>query len=77
VVDYESVPQFIVMTEGEGFQGESWTVQCEILQGELLGGLPADEEPAPDDIPPGGPYDFFGFGQQGPGPMFHPRPQNN
>jgi hypothetical protein len=38
VVDYESVPQFIVMTEGEGFQGESWTVQCEILQGELLGG---------------------------------------
>jgi hypothetical protein len=77
VVDYEFVPQFIVMTEGEGFQGESWTVQCEILQGELLGGLPADEEPAPDDIPPGGPYDFFGFGQQGPGPMFHPRPQNN
>lgn len=38
VVDYESVPRFIVLTEGEGFQGESWTVQCEILQGNLLGG---------------------------------------
>lgn len=29
--DFESFPQFIVMTEGEGFQGDSWTVQCEIL----------------------------------------------
>ena len=31
VIDYESIPQFLVITEGEGFQGESWTVQCEIL----------------------------------------------
>lgn len=31
VIDYESVPQFVVMTEGEGFQGESCTVQCENL----------------------------------------------
>jgi len=53
VIDYESVPQFIVLTEGEGFQGESWTLQCEILQGQLLGGLPQDEDPAPgpDDFP--------------------------
>jgi hypothetical protein len=44
------------MTEGEGFQGESWTIQCEILQGQLLGGLPQDEDPAPgpDAFPPGG-----------------------
>jgi hypothetical protein len=26
VIDFESVPQFIMMTEGEGFQGDSWTV---------------------------------------------------
>lgn len=70
VVDYESVPQFLVLTEAEGFQGESWTVQCEILQGNLLGGLPANEEPVPrpDDFLPGAPLIFFGFGQQGPGP---------
>lgn len=69
VIDLESVPQFLVLTEGEGFQGESWTVQCEILQGDLLGGLPADEDlvPEPDDLNPDGPFDFFGFGQQGPG----------
>jgi hypothetical protein len=56
VIDYESVPQFLVITDGEGFQGESWTVQCEVLQGHLLGGLPQDEDPAPrnDDFPPGG-----------------------
>lgn len=71
VIDYESIPQFIVMTEGEGFQGESWTIQCEILQGNLLGGLPQDEDPAPgpDAFPPGGPYDYFGFGQPGNAPV--------
>ena len=54
VVDLESIPQFLVLTEGEGFQGESWTVQCEVLQGQLLGGLPQDEDPVlgPDDFPP-------------------------
>jgi len=43
-------------------------VQCEVLQGEFLSGLPADEDPAtgPDDIPPNGPFAFFGFGQVGP-----------
>lgn len=71
VVDYESVPQFLVLSDGEGFQGESWTVQCEILQGHLLGGLPQDEDPAPgpDDFPPRGPFDLFGFGQAGPAPF--------
>lgn len=77
VIDLESVPQFIVMTEGEGFQGESWTIQCEILHGELLGALPQDEDPAPGpgDFPPGGPFDIFGFGQIGPGPA-QPGPPN-
>lgn len=84
VIDYESIPRFLVITEGEGFQGESWTVQCEVLQGNLLGGLPQDEDPAPgpDDFPPGGPFDLFGFGQPGNGRPFHqnhqmgPNPDN-
>lgn len=47
VSDYEAVPKFLVLTEGEGFHGDSWTVQCEILQGNLLGGFAQDEGPAP------------------------------
>jgi len=27
VIDLESIPQFLVLTEGEGFHGESWTIQ--------------------------------------------------
>lgn len=78
VIDLELVPQFLFVTEGKGFQGESWTVQCEILQGNLLGGLASDEDPAPgpDDFPPGGPFNLFGFGQNGPGPAFQPQQQN-
>ena len=49
----------MVLTEGEGFQGASWIVQCEILQGQMLGGLSEDEdlERGPDDFPPRGPFD--------------------
>lgn len=63
-----------MLTEGEGFHGESWTVQCEVLQGNLLGRLPLDEvqAPGPDDFPPGGPFDLFGLGQQGPSPVAFP-----
>jgi len=66
VVDYKSVPRFLVLTEGEGFQGESWTVQCEILQGNLLGGLLADEElvPRPDDFLLGAPLIFLVLGSR-------------
>lgn len=37
-------------------------------------GLPQDEDPAPglDDFPPGGPFDLFGFGQNGPRPAAQP-----
>jgi len=33
VVDLESVPQFIVFSDapGPGFEGESWTIQCEVI----------------------------------------------
>jgi hypothetical protein len=78
VIDYETIPHFLVLTEGEGFQGESWTVQVEVLQGQLLGGLPQDEDPAPGpgDFPLGGPFDLFGFGQNAPGPAVQPNQQN-
>ncbi|KAJ1288605.1 hypothetical protein BS78_02G100600 [Paspalum vaginatum] len=70
VIDLESVPQFIVISDPDSFQGESWTVQCEILQGTLLGGLRPDEDPAPDaPLNPHALFDFFGLGQPGHGPQ--------
>lgn len=48
VLDLESVPQFIVISDAEDFQGESWTVQCEVISDDLLGGLAPDEDPIPD-----------------------------
>lgn len=69
VIDLVKVPQWIVLSEGEGFEGESWTIQCEILQKNPLGGLPAEEdEPPSPGQDPHAPFDFFGHGQQGPGP---------
>ena len=71
VVDLESVPHFIVFSETEGMEGDSWTIQCEVVQQELLGAGPQDEDQVPvntqnfDQVP----YDFFGLGQQGPGPF--------
>ena len=31
VANLESVPHFIVFSDTEGYAGESWTIQCEIL----------------------------------------------
>jgi hypothetical protein len=31
VTDLESVPKHIVFSEVEGFVGQSWTIQCEII----------------------------------------------
>jgi hypothetical protein len=47
VSELQDVPYFIVVTEAEGFQAESWNVQVEIVEQEMLGALPADEEPIP------------------------------
>lgn len=44
VVDLESVLHFIVFSEIEGLEGDSWTIQCEVVQQELLGVGPLDEE---------------------------------
>lgn len=48
VTDLQDVPQFIDITEGDGFQGFSWTVQCEIMQQNLLGVFPQDEDQPPN-----------------------------
>jgi hypothetical protein len=65
VTSLEEVPQFIVFSEVDGFIGDSWTVQCEIIQQTLLGGQPQDEDPVPV-VPEDGqqpPLEFFGLGQ--------------
>jgi hypothetical protein len=62
VTSLEDVPHYFVLSEGDDFEGTSLTVQCEIMQQDMLGGQLQDE-----DIPPGGPGDDFvfpGFGQQ-------------
>jgi hypothetical protein len=65
VTSLEEVPQFIVFSEADGFLGDSWTVQCKIIQQTLLGGQPQDEDPVPV-VPEDGqqlPLEFFGLGQ--------------
>lgn len=65
VTDLESIPHFSVFLDGPRFNGQSWTVQCEIIQYEHLGADPPDEEQVlqpPEDGPPL--FDFFGLGQQ-------------
>jgi hypothetical protein len=48
VTSLEEVPQFIVFPEADGFIGDSWTVQCEIIQQNMLGGQAQDEDPVPE-----------------------------
>lgn len=62
VVDLTEIPWFLVCSEGEDFEGDSWTVQCEILQYRLLGVGPEDEGQPPDEVDPHM-FDFFGYGQ--------------
>lgn len=49
VTDLGDVPHYIILSEGDDFEGVSHTVQCEIIQQNILGGQLPDE-----DIPPGG-----------------------
>jgi hypothetical protein len=65
VTSLEEVPQFIVFSEADGFIGDSWTVQCEIIQQNMLGGQAQDEDPV-SEAPEDGqqlPLVFFGLGQ--------------
>jgi hypothetical protein len=38
------VSYVILVTDGDAFHGESWTVQCEIIQQHMLRTLPQDED---------------------------------
>jgi hypothetical protein len=64
----------------QGFYGESWTIQCKIVDHEMLHLIPADEEMIPP-LPANGhppPFDCFGLGQPGHAPEnnFHQNPGN-
>lgn len=66
VLDLESVVHHIILSDAEDFQGESWTIQCEVTQNDLLVGLPSDEYPMPNDhINPNASFDRFGYRQVG------------
>jgi hypothetical protein len=49
VTDLTDVPHYLIFSEGDDHEGVSLTVQCEIVQQDLLGAQLQDE-----DIPPGG-----------------------
>jgi hypothetical protein len=74
VTNLQDVPHYIVFSDTQGFYGESWTRQCEIVEHEMLHLITTDEDmvPPPDNGQPP-PYDFFGLGQMGqaPGNQFH------
>lgn len=69
VLDLQSVPPFIVFTESLMHESDGWTIQCEVLQSNLLGGGPQDEDHVPDlPVGNGAPFAFYGFGKLGVGP---------
>jgi hypothetical protein len=73
VTDLGDIPKHIVMSENDGFQGETWSIQCEIIHQDLLGAQPPDEDPASNDDPmdmPKPPFDFFSLGQSAVQPPF-------
>jgi hypothetical protein len=49
VTDLEDIPKSIRFTEGNMPDAESWTFSVEVLQQNLLGGGPPDENPLPGD----------------------------
>lgn len=68
VADLQSVPHWIVFSDGVGDALDSWSVQVEIFNHNLVA-VPLPEEPFPHHIDHLAPYDFFGFGQPGAGPV--------
>jgi hypothetical protein len=49
VSDLEDIPRSVRLTEGNRAEAESWTFLVEVLQQNLLGGGPQDEDPLPAD----------------------------
>lgn len=63
----DTIPWFFTFTEGLDPNFDCWSVQCEIFQAVMIGGLPQDEDlpPGPDDDNNGGgfnPGNFYAFG---------------
>lgn len=58
------VPQFIVYGDPDTFDGESWTIQVEVLQHHTQANGPPEE----GNLELGLPFDFFGLGQPVNGP---------
>jgi hypothetical protein len=69
VVDLQSIPQWIIYTDGPGNDLDSWTIQCEIINHDFVGGGPPPKDPAPQHYDHLAPFDFFGLGQPGAGPV--------
>ena len=63
VADLQSIPLWIVYSDGVGNDLDSWIVQCEIVSHDFVRGGPPLEDPAPQHL------DFFGLGQPGAGPI--------
>jgi hypothetical protein len=61
VTNLEDVPRHLVFSETEGFIGQSWTIQCEIIHQIMLGAQPQDEDivPGEDQMADEPPFDFF------------------
>lgn len=77
VFDLQSVPHFIVFSKTAGPDSDSWIVQCEILQHNLLGGGPPVEDLVPElPVGDGAPFAFFGLGQPGAGPDIQDQDQD-
>jgi hypothetical protein len=64
VTNLQDVPQFVVLTEAEGFNGQTWMVQCEILEQHILGAEGVDDDLVPEINKMGQPplFDFLGVG---------------
>lgn len=72
VIDLQSVPKFIVFSATTSPGRKSWTIQCEIVGYEYVGAWPPVEEQVPQELNDHAPFDFFGLGQPGNGPVQGP-----
>lgn len=67
VANLQSVPHWIVYTDGMGNNLDTWSVQVEIVAHDFVGAGPPLEDPAPQHVDHLA-FDFFGYGQPGAGP---------
>jgi hypothetical protein len=51
VTDLDDVLKYIIFSESEGFLGQTWTIQCEVMSQHLLGAQPQDGDVPPMDDP--------------------------